>query len=146
MILSIFHFEIVLKSNQKSSKCCFCTFKIKLPSWESWLPLKSFQTLNCHCLCLPSPHSGSPSFISPMNVSDKPILKIDYNARINCFSRSSKTRISPMGQNMFSIISLYNLTLQYSSQKNKYLPRPHDLPSVWYDFFLPLEYLYPQCI
>lgn len=39
-----------------------------------------------------------------------------------------------MGQNMFLIISLYNLTLQYSSQKNKHFSHPHSLPFVWYDF------------
>lgn len=35
-----------------------------------------------------------------------------------------------MGQNIFLIYSLYNLTLQYCSQKNKHLSSPHYLPSV----------------
>lgn len=39
-----------------------------------------------------------------------------------------------MGQNMFLIISLYNLTLWYPSQKNKHLSHPRNLPSVWYEF------------
>lgn len=42
-----------------------------------------------------------------------------------------------MGQNIFLIFSLYNLTLQYCSQKNKHLVSPHYSPSVWYDFSCP---------
>lgn len=47
-----------------------------------------------------------------------------------------------MGQNVFLIISLYNLTLQYSSQKNKHFSLPHSLPFVWYNF----SYLWNICI
>ena len=131
-ILSIFHFDVVLKGNQKSPKYCFCTFKIKLPS--ELITSEVFSNSKLSLFVSPPPHSGSPSFILPKNVSDKLLLKIDFNVRINCFSNSSKTGISPMGQNMFLIISLYNLTLQYSSQENKHLSHPHYLPSVRYDF------------